>query len=154
MTYEKLLVKADSEGLNVKEKHMKGNDGQIRGLRIAIRKNIETTIEKSCVLAEELGHYYTSYGNIIDQSLPENRKQEYRARLRGYDIKLGLNGIIRAYEHGCHASYDMAEYLEVTEEYLLDALRCYKGKYGPCVCFDNYVITFIPNLSVCKMIGA
>ena len=35
---------------------------------------IET--EKACVLAEELGHHYTTVGDIIDQKESENRKQE------------------------------------------------------------------------------
>ena len=30
--------------------------------------------EKACVLAEELGHHYTTIGDIIDQKESENRK--------------------------------------------------------------------------------
>ena len=67
---------------------------------IGINSNIETTAEKSCVMAEELGHHYTSYGNIIEQSDISNRKQEYKARLIGYEIKIGLSGIIDCYKHG------------------------------------------------------
>ena len=81
MNYEQLLTAADQEGLLVKEQTLTGHDGLIRGRRIAIRKNIETQAEKSCVLAEEIGHYRTSSGNILDQSKAESRKQEYRARL-------------------------------------------------------------------------
>lgn len=81
------------------------------GKRIAIRKDIKTTTEKSCVLAEELGHYYTSSGDILDQTDTMNRKQEYRARLYGYNLKIGLMGIIQAYEHSCRNLYEMAEFL-------------------------------------------
>lgn len=35
----------------------------------------------ACILAEEFGHHYTSFGDIIDLSDPSNRKQEHRARL-------------------------------------------------------------------------
>lgn len=90
MTYEQLLTVADQNGLLVKEKALNDHDGLIKGNRIAIRKDIETQKEKSCVLAEEIGHDRTSYGDILDQNDIMNRKQEYRARLYGYNLKVGL----------------------------------------------------------------
>lgn len=152
LNYEELLIKADAEGLKVKEKNIKGNDGRILGKRIAIRKNLITSAEKSCVLAEELGHHYTSSGDTIDQSDVSNRKQEYRARLYGYNLRVGLLGIIRAYEHGCRNRYEIAEYLEITEEYFTEVINCYKSKYGRCTVLDNYIIYFMPNLTVAKII--
>ena len=122
MNYEQLLTAADQEGLCVKEQPLTGHDGLIRGSRIAIRKDIETQAEKSCVLAEEIGHYRTSSGNILDQNKVESRKQEYRARLYGYNLKIGLAGLISAYEAGCRNLYEMAEYLNATEEYLKEAI--------------------------------
>ena len=144
MNYEQLLTAADQEGLLVKEQPLTGHDGLIRGSRIAIRKNIETQAEKSCVLAEEIGDYRTSFGNILDQSKVESRKHEYRARLYGYNLKIGLAGLIRAYEARCRNRYEMAEYLDVTEEYLEEAIDCYKAKYGLYVSIDNYIIYFEP----------
>lgn len=151
MTYDEMLCSTDGEGLIVKEKPLEDNDGLIKGKRIAIRKDIKTTVEKSCVLAEEVGHYHTTSGNILDQTDTMNRKQEYRARLYGYNLKIGLLGIIKAYEHGCRNLHEMAEYLDVTEPYLQDALDCYKNKYGLFTCIDDYIIYFIPNLSICKL---
>ena len=150
MTYEELLIKSDIEGLTVKEKPIKGNDGRIRNNRIAIRNDIETTAEKSCVLAEELGHHYTSSGDILDQSDTMNQKQEYRARLYGYNLKVGLMGIVQAYEHKCRNLYEMAEYLDVTEKYLQEALVTYRNKYGACKEVDNYIIFFEPHLAVLR----
>lgn len=144
MNYEQLLAAADQEGLLIKEQPLTGHDGLIRGSRIAIRKDIETQVEKSCVLAEEIGHYRTSFGNILDQSKVESRKQEYRARLYGYNLKIGLAGLIRAYEARCRDRYEMAEYLDVTEEYLEEAIDCYKAKYGLYASVDNYIIYFEP----------
>lgn len=152
MTYEDLLKKADSENIIVREKNIPGYGGRIYKNRIAIHKDIETSVEKSCVLAEELGHYYTTSGNILDQSKISNRKQEYKARLYGYNLKIGLMGIVQAYEHGCRNHYEMAEYLDVTEVYLQDALECYTSKYGECISVDNYTIYFIPSLTVLKII--
>ena len=152
MNYEQLLTAADQEGLLVKEQPLTEHDGLIRGRRVAIRQKITTQKEKSCVLAEELGHYYTSSGNILDQTKIENRKQEYRARLYGYNLKIGLTGLIRAYEAGCRNLYEMAEYLDATEEYLMEAIDCYKSKYGLCTSIDNYIIYFEP-LEVIKLIS-
>lgn len=152
MSYEELQMKYDD--LNIIEMDLSGVNG-LKGLycnnNIAIEKSMTQT-EKSCVLAEELGHYYTTTGNILDQSDIWNRKQEHRARMYGYDLLIGLSGIVQAYDAGCRNLYDTAEYLGVTEEYLADALGAYQAKYGICTTIDNYVIYFIPSLMVCKII--
>lgn len=152
MNYEALLDEAYEEGLIVKEKPLQYNNGRIKGNRIAIRKDIETSIEKADVLAEELGHHYTSVGNILDLSIAQNRKQERQARLWAYNKRIGLMGLIRAYEAGCKSRYEAAEYLEVTEEFLEDAICCYREKYGICASVDNYVVYFIPQLAVSKKV--
>ena len=103
MNYEQLLTVADRDGLLVKEQPLQVHDGLISGKRIAIRKGIQTQTEKSCVLAEEIGHYRTSTGDILDQSKAENRKQELHARMWAYNKLIGLTGIIRCYEHRCHS---------------------------------------------------
>lgn len=148
MTYEQLLQEANEEGLIVKEKNIPGYGGRIYKNRIAIHKGIDTSIEKSCVLAEELGHYHTTVGDIIDLSDARARKQERQARLWGYNKKIGLQGLIRAYEHGCHNRYEIADYLEVTEEYLQECIDIYREKYGTGLSVDNYYIMFIPHLAV------
>lgn len=150
--YEALLDEACDIGFEVKEKPLRFNNGRIKGNRIAIRQDIDTTTEKACVLAEELGHYYTTVGNILDMNVPANRKQERQARLHGYNRLIGLIGLADAYEHGCQNRYEIAEYLEITEEYLEDCIECYRGKYGICTAVDNYIIYFIPHLAVIELI--
>lgn len=152
MNYETLLKEADSLGLVVKEKPLQYNNGRIKGNRIAIRKDIETTTEKACVLAEELGHHYTATGNILNQSTAANRKQEMRGRIVAYNKLVGLRGIIDAYLHHCQSLSETAEYLGVTEEFLNDSLTYYTNKYGVCTQVDNYVIFFQPNIGVMELI--
>lgn len=143
--YEILLDKAVKDDLKVKEKVFKSNaDGLIKGNTILINHSISLTAKKSCVLAEELGHYYTTVGNILDQSTPENRKQELRARMWAYDKQIGLSGLIDAYENKCETMYDMAEYLDVTEEFLAETLEAYTSKYGLSTKVGNYTIYFGP----------
>lgn len=148
MTYDELLVEAETKGLTVKEKPLQYNNGRIKGNRIAIRKDIETTIEKTCILAEELGHYYTTVGDILDQSEVNERKQELQARAWAYNRLIGFDGIIEAYLHGCRSLCETAEYLEVTEEFLNDALLHYKNKFGTHVKIDGYIIFFEPSIAV------
>ena len=120
---------------------------------IAIHKSL-TAVEKSCILAEELGHHYTTVGDILDQDDTENRKQELRARLWAYNKQIGLRGIIRAYEAHLTEIHEVAEFLEVTPEFLQDALQCYRSKYSPYTTVDNYIIFFEPCLSVAKIIDS
>lgn len=151
MTYEELLMESEKQNLIVKEKDLPGYKGRIYKNRIAIRKDM-TTIEKACVLAEELGHHETTVGNIIDLSVSWNRKQERQARLNGYNRMIGLMGIVRAYEAGCQNQHEIAEFLNVTEEYLLECIECYRDKYGTMKSIDNYTIYFIPHLAVMKIV--
>lgn len=151
MKYNALLNEANAEGISIKERPFKTYDGRIKGKDIYLRKDMNTA-EKSCVLAEELGHYYTTVGDILDMNVSENRKQERQARLWGYNRVIGLFGLIRAYEYGCKDKYEIAEYLDVTEEYLEDCIDCYRDKYGEYKTVDNYTIYFIPNLMIFKKI--
>ena len=150
MLYEDLLIEADMSNLIVKEKPLINNDGLISGNRIAIRKNIATTTEKACVLAEELGHHYTTTGNILDQQNVVNAKQELHARTWAYNECIGLIGIVKAFESGCKSLYEMADYLNVTEDFLKDALESYRRKYGIYTEIDNYIIFFEPWISIMR----
>jgi len=147
--YEELISEAQEKNITVVEKNFRSHaKGLCKGTKIGIRKDIPTQTEKSCVLAEEIGHYYTTYGNILDQKAVLDRKQELRARMWAYDKKIGLIGLVKAFEHGCRSKQDIIEYLDVTEEFLHDALEAYKNKYGNYVTVDNYVIYFEPALMI------
>ena len=152
MNYEELLIEADNSGLTVKELPLRSNDGRIKGKRIAIRQDIPTLAQKADVLAEELGHHYTSSGDILDQTNVSNRKQELRARLWAYNKQIGLSGIIHGYRSRCQNRHEFAECLGVTEEFLQEALDCYRAKYGLYVELDDYVIIFEPALAVMEKI--
>lgn len=131
MKYEILLEEAFKEGLIVKEKPLKYNDGRIKGNKVAIRKNIETNTKKACVLAEELGHHFTTVGDILNQDEVSNRKQERVARGWAYNKLVPLEDIKHAYRSGYIELYEMAEYLEVDESFLKESLEYYQQKYGP-----------------------
>ena len=144
MTYEDLLTDADHAGLLVKEQNLLEYDGLIKGDRIAIRETIPTQVAKACVLAEELGHHYTSSGIIIDQTSTSNRKQERRARIWAYKKAFALTDLILAFKAGCRNRYEFAEYLEITEAFLQEAIDYYKEKYGPYIIQEPHVIYLDP----------
>lgn len=147
ITYEDLLIESENNNLITKEKNLPISKGRIKGNRIAINKELSET-EKKCILAEELGHHYTAVGEILNQSSIANRKQEMRGRILAYNRLIGLMGIIKAYNHNCKSISESAEYLDVTEKFLKDAIIYYKNKYGTQASIGNYIITFEPTITV------
>lgn len=139
--YEKLLDEANSYGLIVKEKPLKANNGRICGNRLAIRKDMTET-EKKCTMAEELGHYHTTVGDILDQSSANNRKQELRAHDWAVRSLISLDDLIQAVKDGCRSTYDVADYLDITEDLLQDAINYYRRKYGVATHYNGYIVIF------------
>ena len=154
-TFEELQDEACKDGIEVIENYPFTSD-RIEGLyvdsTIALSKGLTTCVEKSCVLAEELGHHYTASGDIINQSNAENRKQELRGRIWAYNKQIGLSGLLNAYKHHCQNEHEVADFLGVTDMFLKDALVYYKNKYGQYAQLDNYIIFFEPAVAVMELI--
>lgn len=146
---EKLEQEAFDQKVSVD--YVKFKSDHLHGLyidgSIAIHSSLNTA-QTADTLAEELEHHYTSYGNILNQHDTLCRKQEHLARLRAYDRRIGLSGIILGYRNHCHNLHELSEYLEVSEEFLQEALECYRAKYGCYTEQDAYVIMFEPHLMV------
>lgn len=152
--YEKLEDMAAENDVEIIPHHFESD--RIKGLYcdqvIALSNALRTYPEKTCVLAEELGHYHTSSGDIIDTSNVQNQKQEMRARMWAYNRQVGLIGIVESFRNGCQTLSEMAEYLEVTEEFLREALERYRQKYGIYTTIGHYIIYFEPYLTVVEML--
>ncbi len=130
MMMTNLLALAEEEGIEVNEYEL---PERIRGLyfenSIAINKKIKTEKEKRCVLAEELGHFYFTIGDILDLKIESNRKQEIRARNWAINKLTPFEKVLEAYELGHKTPYEMAEYLDVTEDFMKEAILYYQKKY-------------------------
>lgn len=154
MKYEELLEESSRDKVYVIEnaKFQSKADGLINGDVIGINKKVRTLRKRTCILAEELGHYHTTVGDIIGLSTDEDRRQEIRARGWAYNRLIGLTGIVNSYKHGCRSLSDAAEYLDVTEEFLTEAIQYYRSKYGHFATLDNYIIYFEPALGVFELV--
>lgn len=140
-----LLREAENEGIEVIYLPFRG---RLKGLYynnvIALSKDIDTTAEKNCILAEELGHYYTTVDDILDQKKIQNRKLERRARSWAYQRLVPLDKLTEAYKAGIRNRFELAEYLEVTERLLEEAIKYYREKYGIYCRVGKYWICFDP----------
>jgi len=109
--YEKLLDEAARTNLIYETPLPETIKGLYSDNVIAINKNISTSTEKTCILAEELGHFHTSYGNILDQSQITNRKQEIIARRWAYQKLVPLEAFVLAYKKRVSGIGEFAEML-------------------------------------------
>lgn len=143
--YDGLLNEAKVSGADIIVKKLKGRNRGLYGEGlIVLDARLSTAAERLCILAEELGHHYTSVGNILDQTKICNRKQELRARSWAYDRLITLADLITADKSGVRNQFELAQYLEVTEDFLSAALNRLKERHGVAVYHDGFLIEFDP----------
>ena len=144
--YYELLDKAHDQGFRIKEKRRfkSGAEALINRNVIGLSEKLQTQTEKKCALAEELSHFDHNVGNILDMKDTKARQQEYRARKEAIFDIIKPEDLIRAFEHHVSNFFEMAEYLEVTEKFLQEALSVYKQHYGRIMMYEDYMISFEP----------
>ena len=119
--YEELI--GEYEHLIIEERPMV-NDGLYADGCVWINQDMPTN-RKACVLAEEVGHYETSSGNILDQTNTGNRKQELTARKWAYNKVVPEEKISEAISAGYTEVWEIADHLDVDEQFLIEALKYY-----------------------------
>ena len=101
----------------------------------------------------DIGGTAIKYGIVSeDAEVLLKKEMKTEAQKGGPAILDKVIGIVEALNHGCHNLYERAEYLDVTEEYLKEALDAYRDKYGVRTDIDNYTVCFIPYLTVFKKV--
>lgn len=145
MTYAELKELAEQENIEIYENC---DIGRLKGLyfddTILLSKNIADTNEERCILCEEIGHHYYTEGDILDQDNHLNRAQEIRARRWAYEQLVTIERLINAFLEGIEALTELAEYLNVTEKFLKNALKYYTRSYGIYHHHRNFIIRFEP----------
>lgn len=137
-----LLDLAAQNGIIVRENKVFKSDclGLIKGNIIGLSCKLTDDRQRACVLAEELGHWFTTVGNIIDQRNISNRKQERIARLWAYKKLLPVELIVETILVGCNSLNEMAMYADVTEDFVYETLTAYKEIYGDKVNTGKYIL--------------
>lgn len=110
--------------VRIKEKHLNyGFKGLYSNGIIFIEKSL-CHIEKKCILAEELGHHFTTSGEIIDLRNIINIKQEKKAHMWAVNELVSCADFLNAIRlFDC--DYKIAEYLEITKWFLDDVYSVY-----------------------------
>jgi hypothetical protein len=144
--HEQLLQEATHDGINVIDYDIPVSalKGFYCNNTIVLDKSLDTTAEKACVLAEELGHHHLTAGCILDEGSVANVKQERLARNWAYEKMVSTSSIIEAYKMRLSSREDFADHLGVTEEFLEQAIRHYEVKHDNSIELDGYVIVFSP----------
>lgn len=120
--YEELIAEYENEVL-IEERPIQSCALYADGVTW-IRQDLSAN-KKRCLLAEEIGHYFTSTGDVLEQSNLDNEKQELKARRWAYEKLLPEDTIYKALRHGYTEIWELSEYLDVDEDFLKDALRYY-----------------------------
>lgn len=140
--YEKLLDVATKENIELFETEF---DSELKGMCIgnfiAIKKDMSQS-EKACILAEELAHYFTTTGNILDQSNSFNQKQEKQARKMAVNYLITPNDLAIACRNGYTNLFDIADFLSISYEFLLESITVFKSRFGLFYAGDGYDIEF------------
>lgn len=146
--YEQWLQKADDIGLSVVENVP--FESQAKGLIcddcIGLNQNIETTAEKTCILAEEVIHSQVNVGNIHDIRISGNAWQEHKARKVLRHSLVDLKTIVSLMKSGCKEVNEIAEKMGITEEFLSEAISGYKEEYGISITLGDDVLYFEPAI--------
>ena len=132
MHYKKLLDEAEKEEIEIVEMNFlsKKTKGFYQDNIIALSRSLETIAEKTCILAEELGHYHTT--------------QELKARRWAVNRLIRVEDFIDAFNEGVKNRAELAEFLDVTEEFIDISLEHFQRIYGYSHTIGCYTICFSP----------
>lgn len=152
--YEKLQQIAADKGIDVIDWPFESD--RIRGLYcdkvIALNCKLPNSTAKACVLEEEIAHHDLTSGDIISMEMPQNRHQEQKARMLAITRRVGLDQLVDALRQGYRSRTDIADYLDVTEEFLDAAIEGYRQKYGICVRVGEDVLMLDPAVGLMSQI--
>ncbi|KLU61884.1 hypothetical protein CEB3_c18020 [Peptococcaceae bacterium CEB3] len=135
---QELLDIVDREGISLRYDDLSRLPENINGLYMYERRIgplivLDRELDRyrrlhRCVLAEEIGHYYTSprtnlllsYSSYALQVL--EGQSERRAMQWGTDFLIPDAELIKALSEGCRSCFELAEYFDVTESFMYHKL--------------------------------
>ena len=87
---------------------------------------IKSITEEKELLAEELGHYYCNAFYNSNSDFSTISKKEYRANKWKCTVLVSVNDFIDAFNKGLKNIYEIAEYLNLSEDTVAFAYNYYK----------------------------
>lgn len=87
---------------------------------------IESVTEEKELLAEELGHYYCNAFYNSNSDFSTISKKEYRANKWKCTVLISVNDFTDAFKKGLKNVYEIAEYLNLSEDTVAFAYNYYK----------------------------
>jgi len=115
---------------------------------LTTRCNFTDTLQN---VGEEIGHVKTTVGNITKYDTADKIQQERKARQYGYCLIVNLDGIIACYKAGIRTPWEMAEFFEVSEYYMYQALDVYRIKRGIKFSYKGYDFNLNNGLTMNKL---
>lgn len=100
--------------------------------------------KKNRVLRHELEHYYTCPYNLLKSSKALQDKMEHIAHRRTIAKLVPINSLICAFLSGLSSPWEIADALQIDEEFLTFALNMYHSVYGYNYKYRGYIINFKP----------
>lgn len=136
MNLNNLYDLAEKEKIKIYDWHIENAYGAFINIdkinAIALNYNkIGTHIEEKCVLAEEIGHYYydATYSPYC-QDMQLISKQERKAKKFAYNILIPFENLRKAILSGKTSILSLAEYFDVTAQFMSNCIALYLEKYG------------------------
>ncbi|MGF2943243.1 ImmA/IrrE family metallo-endopeptidase [Enterococcus xiangfangensis] len=141
--YETMLDEISSEVpvIETDLENLTGYTGLYRNGRLYLDRNRKLS-EKIVVLAEEYAHHKLTTGNIIDYRSPGAWKEEWKARRYAIEKIVSLDDLLNCALNDCHSKLECAEYLDVTPDFIEEALTHYHSKFGSSHYHRNYQFFF------------
>ena len=109
---------------------------------ITLNRKLDTTSIKTCVLAEEIEHYISTPEDLFTASKSIQEKYEYIARFNAIKRLMPFEKLVET-RRFCDI-YELADYLNITFEFLEFGLKAYKEHYGLSVSYRDFIIFFDP----------
>lgn len=136
MNLNNLYDLAEKEKIKIYDWHIEDAYGAFINIdkinAIALNYNkIGTYVEEKCILAEEIGHYYydATYSPYC-QNMQLITKQERKAKKFAYNVLVPFENLRKAILSGKTSILSLAEYFDVTAQFMSNCIALYLEKYG------------------------
>lgn len=136
MNLNNLYDLAEKEKIKIYDWHIEDAYGAFINIdkinAIALNYNkIGTYVEEKCILAEEIGHYYydATYSPYC-QDMQFITKQERKAKKFAYNVLVPFENLRKAILSGKTSILSLAEYFDVTAQFMSNCIALYLEKYG------------------------